>query len=229
MILVRAKSRASVAEMQAAELEASVSWTSAATSETGSFTPPASALCLVFTFGRRDQTRFIAEPVSTHSMAGAWALLADDEYDIGSGNRVVIGVHGRFWSATPGAGTITGGSASGTFFQGALAVVSVQNPNATYLAREGSANGNSGTSIAVPYSNATAPPASMQGLVASASEGASTAMAVSDYTQIYGVDLGGPFSARVWAKLGGVANSATITNFSSGAIRAAVNVGVAAP
>jgi hypothetical protein len=225
-LLMRAAAPPPIA-MTLAELEAAVSWASADTGTTGAFTPPANSLAVVIAAGRRDATRTIAAPSATHAMTGSWAALASAAYDIGSGNRVVIGAHGRFFGPSPGSGTITGGSAGGTFYQAALGVLSISGAAASFLLRSGGANSNSGTSLAIPYSDAAAPPADMQGIVATCSEGASTAMALAGYTLLYTVDLGGPFSVRIWAKLASVANSATVTDFTSGAIRAGANLGVA--
>lgn len=213
-------------EMTIAVLRGSNAWTSAASAATGSFTPPANSYCVVITTGRRDSDRTVLEPVSTHDMAGSWALLRFTEYNTGSGSRLYVAVHGRFFGTTPGAGTITGGW-NGSVYQGTIAAMTIEGANATPLLRAGGANNASGTTLVMPYTDTDTPPTDMQGIVATISEGASTAMALAGYTLLATFDQAGPVSTRIWAKLASVANSVTVSDFTSAALRAGVNVGIA--
>ena len=200
--------------------------TSGSAMETASFTPPASALCVSIGFWRRDAERDIPEPSSSHDMAGAWEDWGSSVHVPASGSRLGLQAWARRWSATPGAGTVSMPT-SGSVYQRAMAVLSIVTPAATPLIRSGFADNDSTTEITIPFSNTDAPPSGMQGIVATLGEGESTSMALAGYTLLYTVDLGGPTRMRVWAKLGSVANSVTVTGFSAASRKVGGNWGIA--
>lgn len=193
---------------------------------TPSFTPPANSLCIVASCCRRDGARTLALPSATHSMDGSWTL-ADDEYtDNGSNLYIGTQIAYRFFGSSPGSGTVTQTITSSTAYQMATAVLTVVGADETPLIRSGSANG-TGASLAIPYTNATAPPTSMQGIVCiGAAASVTDTMAISGYTRLANIQMGGPYVFDVFAKLGSVANSATVSGVGS-VLATGVNIGIA--
>ena len=212
--------------MTLAELEASVvSSGSTESLQTDAFTPPAGALCVVVSALRRDAARTFAAPSATHNMEGSWASWVT-HYPIDGVNYLGLAIHARRWSASPGSGTVTQATASGNVYQMHTAVLSIGGAAASPLIRSGSANNNSGSTLAVPYSNSDAPPADMQGLVAVIQVSDNTAAAISGYTTLHSAAIGSSLSFKVLAKNGDVANTVSITGMAS-VFKAGVNAGVA--